>query len=144
VAGTPPLRALAARAEGVLARGERGRALLEDAVDAFAGAPYEQAETRLQLAEACSRLGRVEDAARERRAADAALRALGAASPLPELTKREREVLALLGDGLSYRQLAERLTVSEHTVHRHVTNILRKLDVPTRAAAAALAARRGV
>ena len=50
-------------------------------------------------------------------------------------------MLTLLAEGLTNRQLAERLVVSEHTVHRHVTNILRKLDAPSRAAAAALAAR---
>ncbi len=53
-------------------------------------------------------------------------------------------MLALLTEGLSNRQVAERLVVSEHTVHRHVTNILRKLGAPTRAAAAALAARHGL
>ena len=42
----------------------------------------------------------------------------------------------MLAEGLTNRQLAERLVMSEHTVHRHVTNILRKLDVrATRAAA---------
>ena len=53
-------------------------------------------------------------------------------------------MLALVAEGLSNRQLAQRLVLSEHTVHRHVTNILRKLDVPTRAAAAALAGRHGL
>ena len=53
-------------------------------------------------------------------------------------------MLALLARGLTNRQLAERLVVSEHTVHRHVTNILRKLDAPSRAAAAAIAARHGL
>ncbi len=67
-----------------------------------------------------------------------------ASVPLPELTAREREVLALLAEGLTNRQVAERLVVSEHTVHRHVTNILRKLGLPSRAAAAALAARAGL
>jgi DNA-binding NarL/FixJ family response regulator len=45
-------------------------------------------------------------------------------------------VLGLLAQGLTNRQIAERLVVSEHTVHRHVTSILRKLDAPTRTAAA--------
>lgn len=47
---------------------------------------------------------------------------------LPGVTRREREVLGLVAEGLTNRQIAERLLVSEHTVHRHVTNILRKLD----------------
>ncbi len=60
------------------------------------------------------------------------------------MTPREREVLRLLAEGLTNRQIASRLVVSEHTVHRHVTNILRKLDVPSRTAAAALAAQAGL
>ena len=60
------------------------------------------------------------------------------------MTPREREVLSLLAEGLTNRQIAARLVVSEHTVHRHVTNILRKLDVPSRTAAAAQAVRAGL
>ena len=50
-------------------------------------------------------------------------------------------MLALVADGLSNAAIADRLHLSEHTVKRHVANILLKLDLPTRAAAAALAAR---
>ena len=65
--------------------------------------------------------------------------------PAPaRLTRREREVLALVAQGLTNRQIAARLVVSEHTVHRHMTNILRKLDLPTRTAAAAHAVRAGL
>jgi DNA-binding NarL/FixJ family response regulator len=53
-------------------------------------------------------------------------------------------VLRLLVDGLTNRQIAERLGVSEHTVHRHVTHILLKLRLPSRAAAAAHAVRSGL
>ena len=53
-------------------------------------------------------------------------------------------MLALLAEGLTNRQIADRLVLSEHTVHRHVANILRKLDLPSRAAAAAHAARVGL
>jgi DNA-binding NarL/FixJ family response regulator len=60
------------------------------------------------------------------------------------VTAREREVLALVAEGLTNRGIAERLVISEHTVHRHVANILRKLRVSSRAAAAAYAARAGL
>ena len=61
----------------------------------------------------------------------------GDGDPLAGVTPREREVLVLLAEGLTNRQIAERLVVSEHTVHRHVTNTLRKLDLRSRTAAAA-------
>ena len=53
------------------------------------------------------------------------------------LSAREREVLELVAKGLSNAVIAERLRLSGHTVKRHVANILLKLDLPTRAAAAA-------
>jgi DNA-binding NarL/FixJ family response regulator len=69
--------------------------------------------------------------------------------PLPEeglrstalaaLTPREREVLDVLATGATNRAMAERLFISEKTVSVHVTNILAKLGVPNRGAAAALA-----
>ena len=73
-----------------------------------------------------------------------AIRAHDAGPPLAQLTPREREVLRLVTEGLTNRQIAERLVVSEHTVHRHMTNLLRKLDLPSRTAAAALAVRLGL
>ena len=66
------------------------------------------------------------------------------ADALTELSAREREVLGLVAQGLSDLQIAERLVLSPHTVHRHAANILAKLRVPTRAAAAAAAARAGL
>jgi DNA-binding NarL/FixJ family response regulator len=57
------------------------------------------------------------------------------------LTVREREVLRLVAEGLSDREIAQRLVLSPHTVHRHVANIRTKLDRPSRAAAVAYAAR---
>ena len=53
------------------------------------------------------------------------------------LTPRELEVLKLVAQGLSNRAIARDLVLSEHTVCRHVANILRKLNVSSRAAAAA-------
>ncbi len=60
------------------------------------------------------------------------------------LTGREIEVLRLVADGLNNQIIAERLFLSEHTVHRHVANIFNKLSVSSRAAAVAQAARRGL
>ena len=57
------------------------------------------------------------------------------------LSAREREVLALIADGLSNAAIANRLNLSDHTIKRHVANILLKLELPTRAAAAALMGR---
>jgi pimeloyl-ACP methyl ester carboxylesterase/DNA-binding CsgD family transcriptional regulator len=66
---------------------------------------------------------------------------LDGASPL---TSRETEVLRLVATGMSNREIASTLVLSEHTVHRHVANILRKLSQSTRAAAATQAARAGL
>jgi pimeloyl-ACP methyl ester carboxylesterase/DNA-binding CsgD family transcriptional regulator len=66
------------------------------------------------------------------------------ASLLEALSAREREVLGLVAQGLSDIQIAERLVISPHTVHRHVANILAKLGLPTRAAATARAVRTGL
>ncbi len=61
-----------------------------------------------------------------------------------ELTRREVEVLALVQQGLSNVEIAERLFLSTKTVHHHVSAILRKLGVARRGQAAAEAARLGL
>ena len=61
-----------------------------------------------------------------------------------QLTAREREVLGLLAVGHTDRKIAESLTISPRTVNRHMSNIFIKLDVPSRAAAAVYAVRRGL
>ena len=66
------------------------------------------------------------------------------AGEIPSLSHREREVLALVAEGLSDPEIAQRLLVSPHTVHRHVANIRAKLGQPSRAAAAATGARLGL
>jgi DNA-binding NarL/FixJ family response regulator len=60
------------------------------------------------------------------------------------LTARELEVLRLISSGLSNQAIAERLCISEHTVHRHVANTLSKLDVSSRSAAVAQVAKLGL
>jgi LuxR family maltose regulon positive regulatory protein len=122
------------------------------------------ARARIELATSLAALGRTELAEREATAALDRLRELGAEAEaerarrllvasirggddrtrMPPVTRREHEVLALLAEGLTNGQIAERLVVSEHTVHRHVTNILRKLGLPSRTAAAAWAVRSGL
>jgi LuxR family transcriptional regulator, maltose regulon positive regulatory protein len=166
VVGTTALVARTSLAEGMLAaaRGdhEAAKSRLEDAVDAFerCRAPYEAARARSELASTLVALGKAAGARREALRAHECFRSLGAAlgkQPARELayegsddirwsglSPREREVLGLLAQGLTNRQISDRLFISEHTVHRHVTSILRKLDVPSRAAAAAWAARVGL
>jgi DNA-binding NarL/FixJ family response regulator len=166
---TEPLRASTELAEGLLEAGggdhERARTLLEDAVDRFSriGAPFEASQARIELAISLAALGRTELARREATAALDRLIELGAEAEaerarrllevslrggegqrLPRVTRRESDVLGLLAEGLTNRQIAGRLMVSEHTVHRHMTNILRKLDLPSRTAAAAYAVRSGL
>jgi DNA-binding CsgD family transcriptional regulator len=137
---------------------------LETALAAFiqAGIPYRAAQTRLMLArvlrqsdrevagsEARAALSVFEDlgAGRDADAAASLLRELGvrAARTGPKnigrLTKREQEVLALLGEALSNPEIAERLYLSRKTVEHHVARILSKLGLRGRAEAAALAAR---
>jgi DNA-binding CsgD family transcriptional regulator len=151
---------------------DNARQHLEDAVDLFleSGAPFEVARARIELARVLAMLHRVDAAADEAQRAIDLLKELKAeleiararaildslkttASDQPSrgrtersvgLTKREIEVLRLVAEGLNNQTIAERLFVSDHTVHRHLANILSKLSVSSRAAAVAQAARRGL
>jgi DNA-binding CsgD family transcriptional regulator/tetratricopeptide (TPR) repeat protein len=60
------------------------------------------------------------------------------------LTPRELDVLKLVTQGLTNPDIAQRLVLSEHTIHRHLANILRKLNLSSRAAAAAWGVRTGL
>jgi two-component system nitrate/nitrite response regulator NarL len=64
-----------------------------------------------------------------------------APDPLQELTTREREILALIGNGFTNRAIGEKIFLSEQTVKHYVTNILQKLQVRSRVEAALLASR---
>ena len=61
--------------------------------------------------------------------------------PLSELSEREREILSLVAEGLTNREIAERVHLAEKTVKHHMTNILGKLRVRSRVEAALLASR---
>jgi LuxR family transcriptional regulator, maltose regulon positive regulatory protein len=156
------------------ARGDHdaARRSFEDALDLLAAsdARFESARVRLDHAATLSALGRHDRARREIAAALAGFQELGAdgesaraeamlgklrrthttlpadlaGTPLGELSKRELEVLSLVAEGLTNNDIAQRLVLSEHTVNRHVANILRKLGLPSRAAAASLAGRHGL
>ena len=60
------------------------------------------------------------------------------------LTKRENEVLVLMAEGLSNKEIAGKLTISEHTAKFHVNSILQKMDAQKRVEAVVRAARRGL
>ena len=164
-----PLEASSRFCAGIVAAAtgdpESARRCLEDAADLFSqrGAPYEAAVARIELAGVLRALGRHDVAAQEASVALTACREIGAAGaearagellqalkapqhhspeqPEIRLTPRETEVLELIAQGMTDREISLELQLSEHTIHRHVANILTRLDVPSRTAAVALAAR---
>ena len=149
---------------------EEARRASEDAIDRLtdASAPYDAAVARISLARALLGLRREDSAAAAARAARDAFAALGAvrelavaealladlgdpradgapvARDLGELSEREVEILRLVAQGLGDAEIAERLVLSPHTVHRHVANVRTKLRLPSRTAAVAYAARAGL
>ncbi len=60
------------------------------------------------------------------------------------LSGREKEVLVLVAEGMTNREIAARLIISDNTVRNHVSHIMDKLDITRRAQAAAYAVRRGI
>jgi DNA-binding NarL/FixJ family response regulator len=151
--GTDPLLGLAACAEAVLADHAEAAALLREAVRRFHNARlrYDEAETRMSLAEALIAAGEQTSGREQLAIVEADFVELSAAAGLEHarrlratldgksgpLTPREVEVLHLVSQGMSNRDIAKELVVSEHTVHRHVSSILTKLDEPSRSAAVA-------
>ncbi|MGK2961826.1 MAG: LuxR C-terminal-related transcriptional regulator [Gemmatimonadaceae bacterium] len=156
----PAMRALAAYAAGVVTLAER------DAHAALASlrlswmlwqeldAPYDAARARVVLGLACRQIGdeaaadlefesarRVFDrlAARPDIARVEALRQQNHRSRKSTLTPRELEVIELLAKGKTNRAISRQLAISERTVDRHVSNILLKLELPSRSAATAYA-----
>ena len=112
-------------------------------------APYEEARTRVLIANACRALGDDESADREADAARVLFRKLGAVPDIARgqereevLSPREVEVLRLVATGATNRAIAAELVLSERTVDRHVSNILAKLGVSSRASATAYAVER--
>lgn len=153
------LRALVPHARGAvdLAAGDAGEALvaLRRAWRAWEDleVPYQAARARVLVGLACRALGDEDALALELEAAREAFARLGATPDLARvdallgrpgadargLTAREREVLAMVAAGATNRAIAAALVLSERTVDRHVSNILAKLRVPSRAAATAYA-----
>lgn len=158
--GTQILGAIAAQAEGALrlAEDDASNAIepLRRAFDTWlqVGAPYLAARIRVLLASAYRALGDNDGAALERDAARKIFEALGAAPDLvalPDdniathgLSSRELQVLRLVASGKTNKSIAAELCLSERTIDRHVSNILTKLDVATRAAATAFAYENGL
>jgi DNA-binding CsgD family transcriptional regulator/tetratricopeptide (TPR) repeat protein len=169
--GTEVLGAMAAHARGAigLAGGDAGGAI-EPLRGAFrvwqkVGAPYIAARIRVLIGRACHALGDHDggdlelDAARHiftqlGAAPDLAALDEGAGGPGPPpaggappghgLSRRELQVLRLVASGTTNRTIAGELCLSERTVDRHVSNILTKLGVSSRAAATAFAYQHGL
>jgi DNA-binding NarL/FixJ family response regulator len=100
----------------------------------------------LEMAQVVAALGRNDATARQARAAHQMSEpdAAGSGAAASVLTPRELEVLKLVAQGLSNPDIAQRLVLSAHTVRRHLANILRKLGLSSRAAAAAWGVRTGL
>lgn len=154
------LRAVAAQGDGAIALATDRP---EDALDPLRAAferwnrleaPYEAARVRILIGRGCRALGDGEAAALEFAAARTVFERLGAGPDLASLdalndptestsagplSRREIGVLRMIATGRTNKQIAAELCLSERTIDRHVSNILDKLDVPSRAAATAYA-----
>jgi DNA-binding NarL/FixJ family response regulator len=159
----PALIAAAATARGrlQLAEGDCGTACatLHSALRAWLDldVPHEAATVRLLIGEGCRESGDQEGATSAFAAAAREFERLGATLDVRRardsldrpsqpggLTEREAEVLSLVATGLTNKEIAARLFVSDKTVARHLSNIFVKLGVSSRAAATAFAFEHGV
>jgi DNA-binding CsgD family transcriptional regulator len=121
-------------------------------------APYETALVGVRIGEGCRALGDEEGGRMELRASLETFERLGARPDasrvrallsgrnehLAALSPREVEVLALITKGRTNAEIARQLSLSERTIHRHVSNVLAKLEVRSRTAAAAYAVHHGL
>jgi DNA-binding NarL/FixJ family response regulator len=168
--GTRPLRASLNLSDGLVAAAagdvDTARERLEDAVELFAAssASFELARARLELARLLVSLGREDAAVREATLALDLLTEIGASAEAARargllastgvpakakrtarrdqlLTPRELEVLRLVAEGLTDGEIAARLVLSKHTIHRHLQNAYARLGCSSRAAAVAKANR---
>ena len=168
--GTMPLTASVLNAQGIVLQQREDYAgaasCFEKAVALFeeSGAPFETARARLDLAHALAKNGRSDDAEREALKSMQSLEALGAKheharakellrgislpkrrrDPASSLTERQLEILKLVAQGMSNPEIAKRLRLSDHTIKRHVANLLTRLGLASRSAAVAYAAREGL
>jgi DNA-binding NarL/FixJ family response regulator len=151
---TSGLEAMAAAARGAVllaeSRAEDALPVLRDAYRRWQelGALYDAAGTSVLLAEAYRSLDDEASAAAEIARAEAIYTRLGAHRPAPGLpdglTRREAEVLTLVADGRSNREIADALYISDRTVARHLTNVYTKIGVTSRTQAARYAIGRGM
>jgi LuxR family transcriptional regulator, maltose regulon positive regulatory protein len=171
---TPLLRASRAFAEAFVAVAATDYRTacdrFEEAVTLYlqSGAPYEAGRARIELASVLCALDAADAAQKEARAAQELLQSIGAGREAeraaavvrqvealachagatmdlsPPFTVREVEILQLVAEGLTDKEIASRLSISEHTVHRHIANIMTKVDARSRAAAVAFAAKQNL
>jgi DNA-binding NarL/FixJ family response regulator len=120
------VEAIMAGASGYLLKQVRGQELVDAVREVAAGRSLLDPVTTARVLERMRRLAETDAASDE----------------LSALTDRERRVLELMGEGLSNRQIAERLFLAEKTVKNYVTSVLAKLGMERRTQAVAWIARR--
>jgi two-component system, NarL family, nitrate/nitrite response regulator NarL len=118
------LAALKAGARGYVLKGVSANELADVIRSAYAGEVYVSASIAAEMLVSLTK-GKAPD-------------------PLQELTDREREILLLIGTGLTNRAIGEKISLSEKTIKHYVTNILQKLQVRNRLEAALLANKHGL